>query len=301
MNFGKILPSVAAVLAFANAFCDTKFAFVAHSRDCRECTAVFNGARDALSELSKKYGQALSADFIAAGDGSKSDVLSKAHMSGYAGAVVVASPDSDKSTAKFDAKNFPVAAVGFDNKNAFYFCATDTDAAFAAIKREIKRLSGSLKPEIFTYVPAAANLNCPLEFPSFAADFAKLRRTEKIGFYSDYAAKNADAIRRRDDFGEIFAGVSMLANMAAISKDSDRAFALCLGSIPQLEFYLKSGQIDVCIYDDFYGWGYFAARALAEKSLEGVSPKKREYFVKPAVATKENPNLLGSDWAKWGR
>lgn len=288
-----------------------KFAFLSPDARNQTNSAIFNGARDALSELSKKYATEMSLEFFSAdrSAGRQISELSKAYLDGFAGALVVPVDPSaiEGKVAELAGSGFPVAAAGARVKGAAYFCGTDSKAAIELAKREIGRLSGSAKPANYCYFPEAGSfgkfLSSPVSEEEARAlfEFAKPAETLNIASYSDYASAHAVDIMRRDNYGEIFFDPRALSNMVPIKPDADRIFAFCLGSLPQLDFYLSSGQLDSCVYDDWYGWGYFAMRALAEKAVEKRDPPEKERLLKPLSATPENVSSFRADWAKWLR
>ena len=122
---------------------------------------------------------------------------------------------------------------------------------------------------------------------------------ENISLYSVYADTNAALIMRRDDFGEIFISPELLADTAPIRPDIDRTFAICVGALPQLAGYLERRQISACVYHDYYGWGYFAARTIAEKLMDGFEPSLPARLLAPLVATPQDADSFKADWRKW--
>lgn len=120
-------------------------------------------------------------------------------------------------------------------------------------------------------------------------------------YYSVYARQNSVEIMRRDDYGELFFSPYLLADMQPIKRDSDRLFAVCVGAVPQLERYLADSSVNACVFGDYYGWGYFAARALAEKAVGKSNPEKEVRLLKPLVATPKNLNSFIADWRRWLR
>ena len=118
-------------------------------------------------------------------------------------------------------------------------------------------------------------------------------------YYSVYAQKNAVEIMRRDDYGELFFNPYLFADMQPIKRDSDRRFAICIGAIPQLEQRLADGFLTACVYGDYYGWGYFAARALVEKIMDKAEPSQRVRLLAPLTATSASPSAFSADWRKW--
>ena len=292
-----------------------RFAFLSPDARNQANSAIFNGARDALSELSKKYAVEMSLEFFSADRSAERQLsgLSKAYLDGFAGALVVPADSAllEDKGAELAKSGFPVASAGARLKGAAYFCGTDSKAAAELAKREIARLSGSSKPANYCYFPnsggasgaAGKFLSSPVPEEEARAifEFAEPAETVSVSSYSDYASERAVDIMRRDNYGEIFFDPRLLSNMVPIKPDSDRVFAVCLGSLPQLDFYLSNGQLDSCIYDDWYGWGYFAMRALAEKAVEKRDPPEPEKLLKPLSATPKSVSSFRADWAKWLR
>ena len=68
-----------------------KFAFLSPDARNQANSAIFNGARDALSELSKKYSVEMSLEFFSADRSAERQLsgLSKAYLDGFSGALVV--------------------------------------------------------------------------------------------------------------------------------------------------------------------------------------------------------------------
>ena len=127
----------------------------------------------------------------------------------------------------------------------------------------------------------------------------KILNVAAFPFYSGYWKANAIEIARYDNYGILFLGADVLADVIPLSEDHDRRFAVCVGVLPQLDSYLASGQLDLCVYDDYYGWGYFAARALAEKVFEKTEPKERIYEIAPLQASPDKVAEFIKDWRKW--
>lgn len=298
--------------ASASGAAKLKFAFLSPDARNQANSAIFNGARDALSELSKKYAVDMSLEFFSADRSAERQLseLSKAYLDGFAGSLVVPADPAvlEGKVAELAKSGFFVASAGARLKGAAYFCGTDSKATAELAKREIARLSGSSKPANYCYFPdfggtsgaAGKCLSSPLPEEEARA-LVKSAETAVISSYSDYASERAVDIMRRDDYGEIFFDPRLLSDMVPIKPDSDRVFAVCLGSLPQLDFYLSNGQLDSCVYDDWYGWGYFAMRALAEKVVEKRDPPETEKLLKPLSATPKSVSSFRADWAKWLR
>ena len=187
----------------------------------------------------------------------------------------------------------------------------DSAAMEKLVREELKRLSASKKTANYCYFytdstaisPSEKQLFTPVSRDEIEAvrKLAEPVETYSVNSYSEYAKEHEIDIMRRDNYGEIFLNPRLLANMFPIKEDPDRVFAFCLGSLPQLDMYLSGGQLDSCVYDDWYGWGYYAMRTLVEKVVEKRDPAKKEELLKPLLATPKNADSFRKDWARWLR
>lgn len=315
MNYKSTILSASIILiaAASSLQAQLKFAFLSPDARNQANSAIYNGAREALSELSQKYGKKMDIEFMSASMSEKKQLsqLSKAYIEGFAGAIVlpIDAKAMESETEHLVKNGFPIASVGAQIKSSTYFCDTDAKAAIELAKKEIDRLSKGVKVQNYCYfysqtgtvTSATDAMNSPISGKEVSEvfEYAKPVESANIEFYSDYVKENFDNIRRRDNYGEIFLTPRLLANMSPIKKDRDRVFVFCLGALPQLDFYLSNGQLDSCVYDDWYGWGYFAMRALVEKVVEGIEPEQKIKFLKPLKATPQTVNSFRRDWAKW--
>lgn len=239
--------------------------------------------------------------------------MSKAYLDGFAGALLVPvdAKAVEEKVAELSPKNFPIVGIGARVKGAISYCGTDSAAMEKLVKEELKRLSDSKKVANYCYFYTNSTAISPSEKQLFTPvsrdEIESVRKlaepveTYSVSSYSEYAKEHEIDIMRRDNYGEIFLNPRLLANMVPIKEDPDRVFAFCLGSLPQLDMYLSGGQLDSCVYDDWYGWGYFAMRTLAEKVVEKRDPSKKEELLKPLIATPKNVDSFRKDWARWLR
>lgn len=317
------------VLLFASAafalpaFGSLKFAFVAPDALTPQNAAVFNGMRDAFAELQSRYGKTFEVEYIDARLSAENQAkqLGGAYIGGFAGAVVLpvecAKPLSEKISALAD-RGFPVALVGSDMPESKRLCfvGDDRDSFGKILSGLIAELSRGKKFSLFCYfrgAPSAditptdtaeisALLGGAMPLDAYKEAVSKYNpKLVSADYYSVYARQNSVEIMRRDDYGELFFSPYLLADMQPIKRDSDRLFAVCVGAVPQLERYLADSSVNACVFGDYYGWGYFAARALAEKAVGKSNPEKEVRLLKPLVATPKNLNSFIADWRRWLR
>lgn len=317
--------SIVSVLFFAGnvlAEKNVKIAFLAPDGLTPQNSAVYNGMRDAFSEFRMRYNCGFSLEYFSAGNSQAEQVsqLGGAYIDGFAGAVVFPVSGGGALGGKISdlaGKNFPVALAGRDVPDSKRLCFVGTDSAAAAkrIAELLKKHSPRGKIPLYCYfktteptddlsVSDAVKITPFLGLSMSAEQFRSLvepYRCVLVGaeYYSVYAQRNAVEIMRRDDYGELFFNPYLFADMMPIKRDSDRRFAICIGAIPQLEQRLADGFLTACVYGDYYGWGYFAARALAEKIMDKTEPSQPVRLLEPLTATSANPSAFSADWRKW--
>ncbi len=306
-------------LSICACLANLKVAFIADLSLQQQNSAIFNGLRSAASELAFRHNEKIDVVFISTSDSqTQIQVLAKCYLNGFAGAILYASSADNALAEKISelAKvNFPTVLLGENLQSKDAVCVVSTDAELrlkmieSIIKQRSKkstRLACYFKSENGEFLDLKndalkiANLtNGVLSKDDFQRIFSpKLLEAKVFDFYSTYAEQNATEIMRRDSFGEVFFSPELLANMHPISPNSDREFALCVGGLPMLEFYLASGQITDCVYDDYFGWGVFAMRAFIEAKLTH-SKSKEEQLVAPMRVSNKNYKVFVADWKKW--
>lgn len=296
-----------------------KIAFISDSSLMQVNSAIFNGIKNTAKELSATSGKQIKVElFLASNAVEEADLLSKALINGYSGAVVypIDSANISPKISELKKSGFPVVVVGRNIKSsdALSFVGTNCDKYEALIQYVLEKRS-EVNTKIACYFKGNSLQNVDIEDTAkidglFASlmELSKIKECLKnkvmsvdvIDFYSVYAEKNKIDIMRRDSYGEIFFSPQILSNMQPIQPDTDRVFALCIGALPMLEFYFATNSITDCIYDDYYGWGVFSLRAIVfSKTLK--NEVKKEYLLNPVYVRKENYKIFVSDWQKWLR
>ena len=300
-------------------FATMKIAYIADASLQQSNSAILNGMKSVAKELSALHREKIEIEFVPANSSEKQvQILSKCYISGCSAAVVCPIDNSQTLSDKIS----ELSKVGFftvilgDNLNAKdALCRISTDAKQRRLLVE-KIIKARSKKNTKFACYFKGGISKPLSLEDERAeialkvkDFCSIDEFENLfkqhlleiqcfDFYSEFAQKNAIEILRRDSYGEIFFTPELLSNMFPIIQDSDREFALCIGALPMLEYYLASGQISDCIYDDFYGWGIYALRAIVEKKFTSHEIKNTR-LLSPMKASKENYSVFVSDWQKW--
>ena len=305
---------------FAKQVC--KIAYIGNSTMPSANVAIYNGVRDALNELQSRYGKKFEIDFISENSSeNQTKKIGNVYIAGYSGAVIFPISADVKLTSSVRAlaeKSFPVVLVGRDLKESkrLHYVGGDEKKFYEMLSEQLKILAGKDSLQLYIYGNSNSFIADSTErekakeklFEVAKANFNevvlnsisdKKITLELIELYSLFSMANKISIMRRDNYGEIFMSPELLADMTPIKRDTDRRFAICVGGAPYLAEYLQNGQLSACVYNDFYGWGYFSARAIAEKIVESVSPSSDVRLIKPLVATPETVDSFKSDWKKW--
>jgi len=284
-------------------------------------SAILNGLRDGFKDMKSRFGKSLNVQVITTlpNPQAQADAIASAYVSG-AKAVVVFALKGDSLKAKIselNKKSFPIVAVGnfAENCGAFYAVKTDSQKMTKSIESALQTFTNNGKLPITAYFYSETqedfdtsnydsikqllpkNLN-PENCVNILKNFT-VKKLSAFRFYSDYALENKIEISRYDNYGAVFFNPKLLENTIPLPQDSDRRFVVCVGALPQFASYIKNKQINLCIYDDFYGWGYFTARTLSEKIFENKNPSSNIYKLPPIEITPSSYQLFISDWKKW--
>lgn len=319
----KFKPILAFIFAAVSVCYAEKFAYIGCQKLSQGNSAILGGAKNTASEISKSSNSDFRVELCGLPDSPAAQIaaLDSAFLRGFSGAIIAPAASDAALYKRIDylqKRGFSVAVVGSGlDSAAVVGVATDAAKTARAVENALSRLGA--KTEIFCYFKGssgahAAHRSLPpselLHGKLSSADFERIFSPRpyslvECSFYGVYAAENAESITRRDDYCEIFFSPELLSDMAPIKPDRDRVFAICIGALPHLEYYLQSGQIDCCIYDDFYGWGVYAVRSLiavrrfdaSAKSLRLPPPERK--LVAPVVVGKKNWREFSRDWNSW--
>lgn len=324
-NYAKIFRAVSlsAVLSLSASAETIKVAFLAPDLSNAENAAVLNGVQDALKDMEFRFSCKFQVEYISADNSAQKQLsqMSNAFIDNFKAAIVYPVSGGEAALGKraeeMAQSGFYTASVGAKISDVIPAVATDTQKTAQLVSDYIAKFSRGREFSLVGYfrilgevraVDAADSAQLAgLLYPSLNVEqFRKIVAPYKVlklaamDYYSVYAAAHAIEILRYDNYGEIFFNPRLLSDTAPIKPDTDRLFAICVGALPQFEFYLKSGQLNACVYDDYYGWGYFSAREIAERLFKVSSPAaKRLRLLPPLKADASSISDFSSDWRKW--
>ena len=286
-----------------------KIVFIA----CGEASALFsggvNGAKAAAKLMGGKHSAEIEIKYLSlkADQAALAGALSKAYVEGAKGAVVftnepLSGAELSKTAQDLSAKGFPLCVAGAELEGAkiFSHVGTDSKKALSMLNSALDSMGNTGKLPLFCVGKAGekADVLREPEVNAFEKSRTVLKKVETV-FYSAYAAENSVEIGRMDAHGLVLLNASLLADMLPLPKDPDRRFALCLGGAPYVAFYLDNASIDICMMDDYYGFGYCLVRDICDFVYGAVVPASQRTLLSPLLFRKSDAKAFSKLWKDW--
>ncbi|MBR4597570.1 MAG: hypothetical protein IKO42_04135 [Opitutales bacterium] len=276
--------------------------FMSNSAETMSQNAVINGARDAAKDLGVRYNADISIVNITPTSqnglsGKKqAEILKENSASGDAIGAIVVPCLSEIAAAQAAVKDFakekPVALIETDlpASGRTFFVKSDEAKLVKDVFDEINPHLGKNNFKLIAVYSGSdeAFKTQPPE-PKNAAEKAMLEALRgkpcvvyaSSAYFSSFSEKFESEIEALDNYGILFLDANPLINSAKIKPDSDRNFIIVMSLRPHLSQYLRSKTISMCAGNDYYGYGYLCAVAIAEKYFEGKSPKAETRVLQP--------------------
>lgn len=295
-----------------------KFAFIYDAPHSPEQSAILTGAKEAAQELTLRYQSPLEVVNITPSGNvtasSQAQALRYAAIEKFSGALL--KPAAGASNELWDtvrdlsARGFFIVVIGPDSPEADQLGTVSTDSedfssnlwAYIQPKTEAPTFE---KIVLFSKSETTGSRIFNKEnFPPLCRGFfEKFEGGGKfVSYFGPFLSWIFDAygddLRPLDNYGVIICDGSLLLDMKALPKDADRKFTVCLGGGPHLLQFLKTGQLDILIKEDYYGFGYVGLKALAEKVKDGKNPRRRIELLPAAVYTPAEAEKFEAEWLK---
>ncbi len=324
LKFMRKLSAIFALIFIVLHLQAESLALIFDSAESPFARAALNGANDALKELSLRYKTPLSIANLTPQNAlltaeTQALALDKAKLSGARGAIVFPINDGNNILSskieKLSDSVFYTSLISVDLSKSSRLCAILKDeekfldnfenVVLKKSKSEIFELLIILKGDTEAKISeeeAAQLLPQNIKISEIKVIGKKVKIVYyKCRFFSMLQEKFRKELKDLDAYGIIFAEDSVLQNMSKIEDDLDRAFVLCMGISPYMSEYLESGKVELCSYDDFYGYGYLSAVKLVEKIFENKNPNKEVEYIAPLKYNKKDLKRFHGDWIKFLR
>lgn len=287
--------------------------------------AVASGARDALKELSVRYGRNFSLENLTGSMASstpaeQAKALEKAAASGAIGVILAPAKGGDREIAAavsaLAAKKFPTAMVVRDIPDSGRLCFTRSDASSEteAVADQASR-RGASRPNFKLLCVVAAKedrfankeeAKAALTGAISGEVFERIAAAYDCKFalselFSQFSKKHAGDISLLDNYGIVFFGSAPLMDLTPLPADGDRAFAMSLEALPHVGRYLHPKQIAYASGQDYYGLGYISAIRLVENAMDGRVPRKPEQAIQPKKYGPEDVEKFNAEWLEFMR
>jgi hypothetical protein len=315
----KRLSAIFASLIFAASAYAESLALVFYDKDCPQQFATINGSREALRDLSLRFKKQLTIEnFTPQADVVKPDhqaeALMIAHKRGARGAILFEANGDKKllhqTIKELKEKSFPIVIIGRETQSTDDFAAVvKNDKKFREIfkanfpektkKENFKLLfvvKGASEAKISkedalkTMPPNIGADNVEAISENFATEFYSCR------MFSELQKKFGEDWYYYDNYGVIILDERILADTVPFRKDTDKAFTFCPQTSPILSEFLRSGDIQICVADDYFGYGYIASVKLWEKIFDKKNPTSKTEYLTPLLYTPADLEKYNSDW-----
>ena len=278
--------------------------------------AAYSGAKDAASELGKKYGADVSIDWQTpvAEDATKQVEAIEALVRGGASAILVSCSEGSTLTPAIDAavaKGVPVMCFDSDApaSKRFAFYGTDDASCGQIIMASLATSMGNKGTvAILAGNQSAPNLQKRVE--GAKAELAKhaemklLASSGGVFFHEETPEKAAEAVGTATNANPEIGGWCMIGGWPLFTTDALKwpagkiKVASC-DALPAQLGYVKDGHVDTLYAQDCYGWGHKGVEVLLEKVVNGKDPATPRLVDPLTKVTKENVDSFGKNWDKW--
>src|SRR5688572_8170268 len=285
---------------------------VAKSQGNQFFEAAHSGAKDAVRDLSAKYGVAIKLDWRTPNEEDaqkQADFVEQLLLAGVDG-IIVSCSDANKLTDAIDkavGQGVPVVTFSGDaprSKRMVSIGIDDFQCGERTFEELAKLLKGSGVVAAIDGNPNAVNLQ------QRAAGFrAAAKKHPGIRLVDIFYHKETplDAVARIEQVMQANPDITGWGFLGGWPLFTDHALKWPAGTIqcvsvdalpPQLD-YVRSGHVQVLLSQDVYGYGYQAVERLVEKLHLKKDPATAVANTELTAVTAENVESFAKNWEKW--
>lgn len=305
--------SVFALPAFAGA-ADKKITIgvVAKSQSNPVFQAAQQGALDAAKELGPKYGVEVTINIQTPPSEDAQKQAQAVEQLGRAGAngIIVSCSDANALTPAIDkAVGAGSVVICFDSdaprsKRLAYY-GTDDATCGKLVMQELAKLMN----EKGTIAVLAGNQTAPNLRARAAAVREEAGKHAGITILDTYyhpetPEQAAAEVQRQQSTHPEIQGWAMIGGWPLFTRDALKwepgtIKVVSVDALPAQLGYLKSGQLQVLLAQDCYGWGYKSVEMLLEQIVNHKAPPSVKVIDPLTRVTKENADEYAKKWDKW--
>jgi len=289
---------------------------VAKSQTNAVFQAAHAGARDAAKEFSEKLGKDIEIDVKTPTD---EDPQAQAEAIGALvreGAKGIAVSCTDGATLKQpidDAVAKGVVVVCFDSdskgsKRMCYYGTDDTACGTQVMVELAKVMKDQGTIAILAGNQSAPNLQARLaavrEEMKKHPNIKELNDGKGVFYHEEKPEKAAETLVSAQNANPQIQGWALVGGWPLFATDAlpwkgDAIKCVSVDALTPELAYLKSGQVEVLLAQDCYGWGHKSVGLLVDKIVNNKSPESDRIIDPLSRVTKENADEWAQKWQKW--
>jgi len=289
---------------------------VAKSQTNAVFQAAHAGARDAGKELSDQLGKDIVIEIKTPTD---EDPQTQAEAIGALvreGAKGIAVSCSDGATLRQpidDAVDKGVVVICFDSdskdsKRMCYFGTDDRQCGIEVMQELAKAMNDRGTVAILAGNQSAPNLQARMaavreelmKHPSMK----ELNDGHGVFYHEEKPEKAAEAVTNAQNANPQITGWAMVGGWPLFASDAlpwkrDAIKCVSVDALPPELQYLKSGQVEVLLAQDCYGWGHKSVEILVDKIVNHKDPSSPRIIDPLTRVTRDNADEWATKWQKW--
>lgn len=289
---------------------------VAKSQTNAVFQAAHAGARDAGKELSDKLGKDIVIDIKTPTDEdpqAQAEAIGALVREGAKGIVVSCSDGATLRQPIDDAVEKGVVVVCFDSdskgsKRMCYYGTDDQQCGREVMRELAKAMNDQGTIAILAGNQSAPNLQARVaavrEELSKHPNMKELNDGRGVFYHEEKPEKAAETVANAQNANPQIQGWAMVGGWPLFASDAlpwkgDAVKCVSVDALPPELQYLKSGQVEVLLAQDCYGWGHKSVEILVDKILNQKDPASERIIDPLTRVTKENADEWATKWQKW--
>lgn len=289
---------------------------VAKSQSNTVFQAAYAGAKDAAKELGEKYNADIEINWQTPADEDaqkQAEAIEALTRAGVAGITVSCSEGRTVTPAINKAAQKGIPVICFDSDAAkskrFAYYGTDDTTCGKLVMQELAKAMGDKG----TIAILAGNQSAPNLQARVAAVKEELKNHPNmtlleagggVFYHPETPERAAEAVQSAQSANPNIGGWAMIGGWPLFTANAlpwppGKVKVVSVDALPAQLAYIRSGQVEVLLAQDCYGWGYKSVEILLEKIVNKKDPPSDRIIDPLTRVTKENVDEYGKQWDKW--
>jgi len=271
------------------------------------------GAEDAAKELGDKYNANIQISWQTPADEDaqkQAEAIDALQRQGASGISVSCSEAGTVTPAINRAVDAGTVVMCFDSdapksKRFCYYGTDDTDCGKAVIGELAKVMDNKGNIAILAGNQSAPNLQARAQAvrDEVANNYKDMKIIDTV-YHKETPADALEAVKTFQNTHPEVQGWAMVGGWPLFTKSplpwpAGSVKVVSVDALPEQLDYLKSGQVQVLLAQDCYGWGHKSVEILMEKIVNKKDPSSEKIISPLTKVTKDNADEYGKNWDKW--